>query len=304
MSNTTANSGRPRRRAERQAGPPVEDAQPTKAKSSSSTTAQPVVSKTTEKAETTPAVAVESSVTEVAVAVDGGSAEKPAEATDTVRAGAIDFSKTSDAVEPVSDESPTVVSVATDAAGSEDSADADDSADVETKAKAGSKFRALGRVGMAAAVVAVISALVLAGSGGVFFYHQHQANALHERRAEYIQVAKQTVINLSTMKDGTADQDIDRILSVVSGDLKAEYAQNRDLYKQIFQQIKVQSNGQVLAAAIEDEGPDSAHVLVLGQQTVTNASSNQPQLKDYRFRVTVTKDGSGNVTASKLEFVA
>ncbi|WP_330183661.1 hypothetical protein OHB26_08545 [Nocardia sp. NBC_01503] len=298
MSNTTANGGRSRRRAERQAGPPVEDAQLTKAESSSSTTAKPVASKAIEQAETTPVVAAESTVPEVVVTVDGGAAEQSAGAidSDTAKVDAIDLSKAVDTADTVTVETAEAVS-----ADPENSADADSEAS-DTKSR--SRFRALGRVGMAAAVVAVISALVLAGSGGVFFYHQHQANALHERRAEYIQVAKQTVINLSTMKDGTADQDIDRILSVVSGDLKAEYSQNRDLYKQIFQQIKVQSNGTVLAAAIEDEGPDLAHVLVLGQQTVTNAASNQPQLKDYRFRVTVTKDGNGNVTASKLEFVA
>ncbi|MRH90280.1 hypothetical protein GFY24_23050 [Nocardia sp. SYP-A9097] len=300
MSNTTANSGRPRRRAERQAGPPVEDAQPTKAEFSASTPVQAAAAKATEKAET-PVVEVESTVAEIAVAVDGGSADA-ADSIDaaTVKVDAIDLSKAADPADTTSVDTAETVSVAA-AVGADD---ADDTAEAKSESKSRSRFRALGRVGMAAAVVAVISALVLAGSGGVFFYHQHQANALHERRAEYIQVAKQTVINLSTMKDGTADQDIDRILSVVSGDLKAEYSQNRDLYKQIFQQIKVQSNGSVLAAAIEDEGPDSAHVLVLGQQTVTNAASNQPQLKDYRFRVTVTKDGNGNVTASKLEFVA
>ncbi|MFF2552981.1 hypothetical protein ACFVUS_18405 [Nocardia sp. NPDC058058] len=282
MSNTTATSGRSRRRAMRQAGPPVEDGQPATTETSISAPAKPAGPSPLAKAEPAVPVTAEPGAAEAAVAVDTAVAADSA----------------------VAAKSEPVVFAKADSAPAADADVRAEASDQESEPKARSRFRSLDRLTLAAAAVAIISALLLAGSGGVFFYHKHQANALHERRAEYIQVARQAVINLSTIKDGTADQDIDRILSVVSGDLKAEYAQNRDLYKQIFQQIKVQSNGTVLAAAIEDEGPDSAHVLVLGQQTVTNAASNQPQLKDYRFRVTVKKDGNGTVTASKLEFVA
>ncbi|MFI1914348.1 hypothetical protein [Nocardia sp. NPDC020380] len=208
---------------------------------------------------------------------------------------------------PVEDAKPAAAKSDTPATGSEspaeDAGEAESAEDAaEPKSKSRRVFDSLGPIGVAAAVVALISTLLLIGSGGVFFYHQNHADALESRRTEYVQVARQAVINLMTVKGDTADQDIDRILAVSSGSLKDEYAQNRDVYKKVFEQVKVQSTGTVLDTAIESDDADSAKVLVLAQQTVSNASSKDPQQKDYRFRVTVTRDSKG-VTASNLEFV-
>ncbi len=155
----------------------------------------------------------------------------------------------------------------------------------------------------AAAAVAVLALLGLLGSGGAYAYHRSHADALASQRAEYIQTAKQAILNLTNIKDDTASQDIDRVLSVASGDLKAEYSQRKDAYAQVVKEAKVKASGEVIEAAIESQNDDSAQVLVAAKQTLTNAGDSQPQDRYYRFRVTVNR-GDGGVTASKVEFVA
>ncbi|MFB8001853.1 hypothetical protein [Nocardia sp. NPDC056000] len=288
MSDTTANGGRPRRRALRQAGPPVEDEHSgIEVRTSAPAAAASVVSTPIEADE--PAAAAEP-------------APAPVEVPPVENAAVVALTK-SGATAAADDSTTETETVGPAAATASESAASESEAEDESAPKSRKRFGSLDRLGWAAAVVALVSTLALIGSGGVFFYHQHRADALQERRAEYVQVAKQAVINLSTMKDGSVDADIDRILSVASGELKAEYAQNKDLYKKVFEQIKVQSTGTVLATAIESDNADSATVLVLAQQTVSNAGTDQPQQKDYRFRVTLKRDGN-TVTASGLEFVA
>lgn len=164
-------------------------------------------------------------------------------------------------------------------------------------------WRSMRPIEWVAAVVAVVSLLALVGGGGVYFYHQSHADALASQRTEYIQTAKEAILNLTNIKDDTATQDIDRVLSVASGDLKAEYSQRKDAYAQVVKEAKVKASGEVIEAAIESQNDDSAKVLIAAKQTLTNAGDSQPQDRYYRFRVTVNR-GDGGVTASKVEFVA
>ncbi|GAB2715975.1 hypothetical protein [Nocardia thraciensis] len=166
------------------------------------------------------------------------------------------------------------------------------------------KAGSVGILGWAAAVVAVLSALALLGSGVFFLYHENQVSAQDTRRADYAQTAKQAVLNLTNIKGDTAPQDIDRVLAVASGQLKAEYTERKDAYAQVVQQAQVRASGEIIETAVESDDDHSARVLVAAKQTLTNAASPDPQQRYYRFRVTVTRGDDGNLTASQVEFVA
>ncbi|MGY4098462.1 hypothetical protein ACW2Q0_02680 [Nocardia sp. R16R-3T] len=153
----------------------------------------------------------------------------------------------------------------------------------------------------AAAAALVVIALVV--STGFFAYNLHTAADRDARRADYVQTAKQAILNLTTIKDDTAKADIDRVLAVASGELKAEYAQRKDAYASVVEQAKVKATGAIIESAIESEDGDSARVLVAAKQTLTNAGMTEPQTRYYRFRVTVTR-GDNGITASQVEFVA
>ncbi|MGV9835204.1 hypothetical protein ACWDUL_13560 [Nocardia niigatensis] len=288
MSENPANRSRTRRRVVRQAGPPVEDDR-----------AGIEVQETTVEAVSPEATSVEAAAPSPAADAATPEAAEPKP---------VDKPAADAEAKPVEDESsdpePEIV-IAPPAAGDatdESAADADESEDAAQPSRLRRITASLGRLGTVAAVVALVSALVLIGSGGLFFYHQHRADALRDRRAEYVQVAKQAYLDMVTVKSDTADQDIDRLLQVAGGSIKDEFATNRDEYKKLFEQLKVQSSGKVISAAIERDDSDSATVLLLAQQTVSNVASNGPMQKDYRFRVTVTRKG-GSVTASSMELV-
>ncbi|MVU79284.1 hypothetical protein GPX89_18820 [Nocardia sp. ET3-3] len=276
MSETPATRNRTRRRVVRQAGPPVEDDHVR-----------------IEVLETS--VAAVSPEPAVAAQPKADAVEPKADTVETV-----------EEVAPVAAESATaepefVVAVIEDAPDS-DVEETAESEGGEPKSRFQRARAALGLSGSIAAVVALISTLVLIGSGGVYLYHQPRADDLSARRQEYIQVAKQAYLDMVTVKADTAGPDLDRLFAVAGGGLKDDLAANKEDYKKVFEQMKVQSSGKIISAAIESDGPDSAKVLLLAQQTVSNAASNGPMQKDYRFRVTVNRH-DGTVTASAWELV-
>ncbi|MGW4737430.1 hypothetical protein [Nocardia xishanensis] len=163
-----------------------------------------------------------------------------------------------------------------------------------------------GRLGVERIVVlAVAAVLVLALVGGAIasVFVARSAAERDERRTAYVQTARQAILNLTTIRADSAKEDIDRILSMASGQFKTEFDGRVDPFLSIVQQAKVVSNGEIVEAALESDADDSAKVLVAAKQTLTNAGQAEPQTRFYRFRVTVTRTDSG-LSASNVEFVA
>lgn len=289
MSETPANRDRTRRRVVRRAGPPVEGDGAIEVKETSVAAVSPKPVEDVQPiavAEATSVAPVEPAATESAAPVEVAAETESAEAEPEFVVAAVEDSAAAE-------------SAGVQAA---DAAAESESEGAESKSRVRRIYAALGRSGSIAAAVALISTLVLIGSGGLFFYHQNRSDALSERRAEYVQVAKQAYIDMVTVKSDTAGPDLDRLFAVAGGGLKDDLAVNRDDYKKVFEQMKVQSSGKIISAALESDDANSAKVLLLAQQTVSNAASNGPMQKDYRFRVTVNHTG-GAVTATGWELV-
>ncbi|NKY47440.1 hypothetical protein [Nocardia cerradoensis] len=279
-SNSTP-TGRVRRRASRQAGAPTDAVAVERTESSPAhDTVKPATAdETVELSTASPASAAESS------------SETPSDAVSDTGAVSDSTGKLSTAADD--DKTVRLTGSPEEAAAADAAADAPES-----------RKRSLGPLGWAAAVVAVLSLILLVGSGGFFAYHQHQISTQADQRTEYIQTAKQAILNLTNIKDDTAKQDIDRVLSVASGQLKQEYSERKDAYAQVVQQAKVKASGEIIETAVESQDDHSAKVLVAAKQTLTNAGAKDPQERYYRFRVTVDRADNGGITASQVEFVA
>lgn len=174
--------------------------------------------------------------------------------------------------------------------------DGDDAAP-EPAAPASAWKRTVLTAAAALATIAIVTTAILTTLG------VRANDARDERRNEYLQTARQTVLNLTTIRADSAREDIDRILSVASGDFKTEFDGRVDPFTDIVQQAKVVSTGEIVEAALERDDENSAQVLVAAKQTLTNAGQAEPQTRYYRFRITVTRGDEG-LTASKVEFVA
>ncbi|WP_280414547.1 hypothetical protein [Nocardia carnea] len=313
----TKDPRRTRRRASRTAGPPVEDA--TEQVSADSAAAEATADKTA-------AGAVSAAAGKSAA---GTAAEKPADVTaaksgdateridtatesapaaesadETVRidksgADTVALGKTGtppeSAGKPGSDAEETGATVV-----STEKSTATESTGAEPAAKGGSRsWKRI--VALAAAAVLVIG---LVGAAVVSMIAVQSTEQRDERRAEYVATARQTVLNLTTIRADTAKEDIDRILTMASGEFKTEFDGRVDPFAEIVKQAKVQSTGEVVEAAVERDDENSAVILVAAKQTLTNAGAEGEQQRHYRFRVTVQRADDGTLTASDVEFVA
>ncbi|MFC4124459.1 hypothetical protein [Nocardia rhizosphaerae] len=152
---------------------------------------------------------------------------------------------------------------------------------------------------LAAAIVLVLALIVGAGFAA---FTAHSANRDEDLRAQYTETARQAVLNLTTIRADTAEADIDRILAVASGDFKTEFDGRVDPFTEVVKQANVVSTGEIAESGIVTADDESAQVLVAAKQTVSNNGSPEPQARQYRFRITVSNDDTG-MTVSKVEFV-
>lgn len=155
-----------------------------------------------------------------------------------------------------------------------------------------------------ALTAAAILVIGLVGAAVVSMIAVQSTEQRDERRAEYVATARQTILNLTTIRADTAKEDIDRILTMASGEFKTEFDGRIDPFTEIVKQAKVQSAGEVVEAAVERDDDKSAVILVAAKQTLTNAGAEGEQQRFYRFRVTVQRADDGTLTASDVEFVA
>ncbi|MFC4603655.1 hypothetical protein [Rhodococcus kronopolitis] len=159
------------------------------------------------------------------------------------------------------------------------------------------------RPGLAAVVAGVlVAALVVAGV--VLLVDRNSANERDARRNAFVQTARQTMLNLTTIKPDTAKDDVDRILAGASGTFKSEFDGRQDPFVSVVKEAGVTTEGSIVEAGLESESDDgnSATVLVAARANVTMPDQAQGGPRDFRMRVTVTDDG-GTMTASKVEFV-
>ncbi|MFR9750742.1 hypothetical protein ACL02S_06855 [Nocardia sp. 004] len=148
----------------------------------------------------------------------------------------------------------------------------------------------------------VLLAVVLVCGATLSVFAMRSVHLRDERRAEYVQTARQAIINLTTISADSAEEDIDRVLSLASGDFKDQYGSLADPFASVVQVAKVNATGQILETALESDDEHSAQVLVAARQSLTNAGLEGQQTRLFRFRVTVSRGDSG-MTVTKVEMV-
>ncbi|MEC3955352.1 hypothetical protein VMT65_20105 [Nocardia sp. CDC153] len=152
-------------------------------------------------------------------------------------------------------------------------------------------------------IVAVAALVLTAVTVGGSVWAAHQRSVLADQdalRADYVQAAKQAMLNITNISADTAQDDINRVLAVTSGDLHKDYTDRKDDYAGIVQKAQVKAKGEVVEAALQSSDDHSAIVLVAVKQTLTNAGAEGPQQRQYRFKVTLSKDDKG-ITATGME---
>jgi Mce-associated membrane protein len=159
--------------------------------------------------------------------------------------------------------------------------------------------RRLSRILTTATIVVTCGLL---GVSGWMVWRHHGVVQERQRSAAFIAAAKQGVINLTSLDFNKAKEDVQRVLDSSTGEFKDDFQRRADDFASVVEDSKAVTEGSVAATAVESIGRDSAVVLVLANERVTNSAGAKDEPRSFRFRVSVARDGD-QIKISKVEFV-
>lgn len=154
----------------------------------------------------------------------------------------------------------------------------------------------------AAKVLAVIVIVCsLAGSGYVIWQHREVTQRRQQADA-FRAAAEQGVVALTSLDFKHAKEDVKRIADNATGAYKDDFMRTADDFVKIVETSKVVSKGSVRAAAVESMNDNSAVVLTVVEEQITNSAGAKQDPRIFRMRVTVTRDGDA-IKLSQVELV-
>jgi Mce-associated membrane protein len=149
--------------------------------------------------------------------------------------------------------------------------------------------------------VAIIVALV--GLGGWLGYRVHQDHQVQAQRNLYVQVARQTAINLTTINYAEVDADIKRVLDSATGGFHDEFQNRSQPFVEVVKKVQSKSEGTIAEAGLLSYTKDQAQVLVaVSVKTSMAAAPADQEPRRWRMRLTVDKTGD-SAKVSNVEFV-
>jgi Mce-associated membrane protein len=151
-------------------------------------------------------------------------------------------------------------------------------------------------------VTTIVVICGLLGVSGWMLQHHHSIVRERQRSAAFTVAAKQGVINLTSLDFNNAKVDVQRVLDSSTGEFRDDFQRRADDFASVVEDSKAVTEGSVAATAVESMGRDSAIVLVLANERITNSIGAKDESRSFRFRVTVARDGD-QMKISKVEFV-
>jgi Mce-associated membrane protein len=145
----------------------------------------------------------------------------------------------------------------------------------------------------------VVALVVLVGWLGFRVYQSHQAQA---QRSQFLQVARQGALNLTTIDWQHADTDVHRILDGATGEFYDDFAKRSQPFIEVLKQAKAKTVGTITEAGLESETTDSAQALVAVSVLTSNPAESEQVPREWRMRIDVQKIGD-QVKVSNVGFV-
>jgi Mce-associated membrane protein len=151
--------------------------------------------------------------------------------------------------------------------------------------------------------VGVAIIVALAGLGGWLGYRVHQDHQVQAQRNLYVQVARQTAINLTTINYTEVDADIKRVLDSATGAFHDEFQNRSQPFVEVVKKVQSKSEGTIAEAGLLSYTKDQAQVLVaVAVKTSMAAAPADQEPRRWRMRLTVDKTGD-SAKVSNVEFV-
>lgn len=150
--------------------------------------------------------------------------------------------------------------------------------------------------------VGLVTVTALAGLGGWLGYRAYQYHEAQAQRNLYVQVARQTAVNLTTINYTEVESDIKRILESATGTFYDDFQKRSQPFVDVVKKVQSKSEGTVTEAALLSEADDHAQVLVAVSVKTTIAAAPEQEPRRWRMRISVENAGD-SAKASNVEFV-
>src|ERR1700722_11954778 len=151
--------------------------------------------------------------------------------------------------------------------------------------------------------VGVATIVALLGLGGWLGFRVHQDDQVQAQRNLYLQVARQTAINLTTINYSEVDADIKRVLDSATGAFHDEFQNRSQPFVEVVKKVQSKTEGTISEAGLLSYTKDQAQVLVaVAVKTSMAGAPPDQEPRRWRMRLTVDKTGD-NAKVSNVEFV-
>lgn len=153
-----------------------------------------------------------------------------------------------------------------------------------------------------AVVFGILAVAALAGLTAWLGYAAYQSHQAQQRRAQFISVARQEALNLTTIDHQHAEADVRRIVDGATGQFYDEFSSRAGPFVDVVRKAQSTSVGTVTEAGVESASGSEAQVIVA--VTVKTAAAGAPDqtLHSWRMRLTVHKMGD-DMKVSQVGFV-
>lgn len=144
--------------------------------------------------------------------------------------------------------------------------------------------------------------VALAAVSGWFGFRLHQSQKAEVQRSQFLQVARQGALNLTTIDWQHADADVRRILDGATGGFYDDFAKRSQPFIDVVKQAKASTVGTITEAGLESETADTAQALVAVSVQTSNAGETDQVPRAWRMRIYVQRVGD-QVKVSNAGFV-
>jgi Mce-associated membrane protein len=155
------------------------------------------------------------------------------------------------------------------------------------------------RQAMLCGLVVVVALAMLVGWLGFRASQSHQGQS---QRIQFLQVARQGALNLTTIDWQHADADVRRILDGATGEFYDDFAKRSQPFIDVLKQARAKTVGTITEAGLESETADSARALVAVSVQTSNGGESEQVPRAWRMRIDVRKVGD-QVKVSNVGFV-
>ena len=148
----------------------------------------------------------------------------------------------------------------------------------------------------------VVMVVVWAGLVGWLGVRAHQPQQAQTQRSQFLQVARQGALNLTTIDWQHAEADVHRILDGATGEFYDDFAKRSQPFIEVLKKAQAKTVGTITEAGLESQTADSAQALVAVSVQTSNAGEAEQVPRAWRMRIDVQKVGD-QVKVSNVGFV-